>query len=145
MRHVSRRSNLNVANTIPKRRIHRAVSMPIISRFNDVSASDYWIGYQEKKREREWSQRSLSCTEKSRVNVLTTERRPWGSAIVLEKMKDRSKLPAGTLLPTLLKILLLSSLQLRLPFTGARASHTHIHVVESLHLLEFSCVFSTKF
>ncbi|KAK1138092.1 hypothetical protein K0M31_002579, partial [Melipona bicolor] len=96
--------------------------MPIISRFNDVSASDYWIGYQEKKREREggggeWSQRSLSCTEKSRVNVLTTERRPWGSAIVLEKMKDRSKLPAGTLLPTLSKILLLSSsLQpLRLP------------------------------
>lgn len=58
--------------------------MPIISRFNDVSASDYWIGYQGRKREERERERvvqpggSLSSTEKSRVDVLTTGRRPLG-------------------------------------------------------------------
>lgn len=62
--------------------------MPIISRFNDVSASDYWIGYQGRKSpgdRRPATKRAERPYDRTRAPWVTTGHR-------LAEMKDRSKL-----------------------------------------------------
>ena len=66
--------------------------MPIISRFNDVSASDYWIGYQgrkreEREREREWYNPVDRCPPPKRVEWMSLQQDedPWGTGNRLGK------------------------------------------------------------
>lgn len=41
---------VGVSEILPRRRVRSVVSMPIISRSDDRSVSDYWIGYRGRNR-----------------------------------------------------------------------------------------------
>lgn len=64
-----------------RRRVHSVVSMPIISRSDGRSVSDYWIGYRGRKKK--LGNRCCRGYERNEMDVLRRKKPHWGTELVM--------------------------------------------------------------